>query len=352
MPLSEIEMYNRKKAFLSLRDTGVTRLVIALAGGLLMGAPAMAASPAIPLFADRDLGDALTQAARGISAEQQRVERRPSASAAACETAPGAMPRLALVARAPSHAELERCAQSAAAEVSVVEIGRQAVALVVPINSPVWSVDTGSVFRALGQNGEPRRPATWADVDPAYPKLPIGALTPPADSRTQRLFDALIMEAGCNKVATARTPFDRKSRAAFCSALRSDAPMAQRQGGAADVATWAAGAPAGQVAIVSVAELQQLDRRVVPLLVDGALPTAANIETGRYPAADKIHLMVVVPNEATRAQRSSARDVAFSLLAEGSIGPAGSLAGAGLMSLPPALRVAARSQVVALLEQR
>jgi hypothetical protein len=44
--------------------------------------------------------------------------------------------------------------------------------------------------------------------------------------------------------------------------------------------------------------------------------------------------------------------LAFSLLAEASIGPTGSLAPAGLLPLPPPDRIAARTQAVAFLEQR
>jgi phosphate transport system substrate-binding protein len=320
---------------------------------LAVARTADAAPQGAPLFADRDLGDALAQAVQGLGPDARRIEIKPSASAAACASAPGAAPRLALLAHAPSRAEIDRCSQTAAGEVYVVEIGRQAVALVVPLNSPVWRVDAAAVFRAFGQNAsDAPRPTTWADIDPGLPRLPIGLLVPAPGSRTQHLFDALIMEPGCGRVATARMPFDLKSRTAFCAALRSDVPVAQRQGGARDVANWAAAAPPGQLAIVSIAELRQLDRRVVPLLLDGALPTAANIETGRYPAAEKLELMIVVPYAADRAQRNDARTMAFNLLAEASIGPTGSLAPAGLIPLPPPERIAARSQAVASLEQR
>lgn len=315
--------------------------------------PSGAASPSVALFADRDLGNAIAQAAQDAGANAAAsIDVRPSASVAACASTPGTAPRLALLVNAPSRAELDRCAQATRAEVNIIEIGRQAVAFVAPMNSPVWSVDSAAVFRALGQNsGDAPKVTTWDQLDPAYPKLPIGLLLPPANSRTLQLFSALIMEPGCDRVATARTPFDQKARSTFCGALRNDIQVAQRKDGAQDVADWAATAPAGQVAVVSVAELLQLDRRVIPLLLDGVLPTAANIESGRYPAADKVQLMIVVPNAASRSQRTAARDVAFNLLAEASIGPTGSLAPAGLIPLPPTDRIAARTQAVALLEQ-
>lgn len=233
-----------------------------------------------------------------------------------------------------------------------MEVGRQAVALVAPMNSPVWALDLDALFSALGRNsGSAARPTTWDAIDPSYPKLPIGVLLPSPESRVMRLFGALIMEQGCDK-AIGRIPFDRNDRIRFCDAVRDDSTVSHRRGGTRDVANWAAVAPPGQIAVVSVAELRQLDRQVVPLLFGGALPTADNIASGRYPAVERVDLMIVLPNQANNAQRTAARDLAFSLLSEDSIGPAGSLALAGLIPLPPAERLAARSRVVALLEQR
>ena len=355
MVRSEIEMYISRNSPVSFvqRYGCVKAWALALVCMVTMATPTIAASPQVVLFADRDLGAGLTQAVGKTSPDPQQTELKPSAMAAACAGAPGVAPRLALLSRAPTRVELDRCAETASAEVNHVTLGRQAVALVVPIGSPVWSVDTSVVFRALGRNGpDAVKAKTWADLDPGYPALPIGVLMPPAGSRAGVLFDALVMEPGCNTLATARTPFERKSRASYCAALRNDIPLTQRQGEATDVGTWAAAAPAGQVAVVSVSELRQLDRSVVPLLIDNALPTAANVETGRYPAAERVSLLLVVPRGADPASRTNARNLAFGLLSEASIGPAGSLAPAGLIPLPPADRLAARTQAIAFLEQR
>jgi hypothetical protein len=355
MPQPEIEMYIQQKSFLllRLRDASVTRIAIVLMALLIAPLPAIAASPGVALFVDSDLGEALAHAVGGSGTDARKVDVRQSAGAAACASAPGATPRLALLSHSPSRAELDRCAAAASAAVSVVEVGHQAVALVVPMNSPVWTLDTGAVFRALGRNsGGTTHPTTWDAIDPSYPKLPIGALLPSVESRVQRLFGALIMEPGCDKVAAAGIPFARKDRIGFCYAVRDDSTVARRRGGTQDVANWAAVAPAGQVAVVSVAELGALDRHVVPLLLDGVLPTATNIASGRYPAVDGVELMIVLPNEANGTQRIAARDLAISLLSEDRIGPMGSLAPAGLISLPPAERLSARSLVIAFLDKR
>lgn len=354
MPQPEIEMYIQRKSFLSgcSRETSVTCVAIVLIALLVTSLPAIAEPPGVPLFADSDLGEALAQAVGGTGTDTEKVDVQQSARAAACKSAPGAMPRLALLSHLSSRAELDRCAQTASAEVSVVEVGRQAVALVAPMNSPVWALDLDALFSALGRNsGSAARPTTWDAIDPSYPKLPIGVLLPSPESRVMRLFGALIMEQGCDK-AIGRIPFDRNDRIRFCDAVRDDSTVSHRRGGTRDVANWAAVAPPGQIAVVSVAELRQLDRQVVPLLFGGALPTADNIASGRYPAVERVDLMIVLPNQANNAQRTAARDLAFSLLSEDSIGPAGCLAQAGLIPLPPAERLAARSRVVALLEQR
>jgi len=76
------------------------------------------------------------------------------------------------------------------------------------------------------------------------------------------------------------------------------------------------------------------------------------LESARYPAAKKIELMIVMPNGADQSKRTDARNLAFNLLAETSIGPTGSLANAGLLPLPPPERISARSQAVAFMDQR
>ena len=311
-----------------------------------------AATQGVLLFADRDLGDTLAQAVQALGSDTRRIEIGPLAIRTACATSFGPTPRLALTTRVPSRIEIDRCSETAAAEVTAVQVGRQAVALVTPANSPVWSISAAGLFRAIGQNsGETPHPATWSDVDPSYPHSPIGLLQPPSGSRAQRLFDSLILAPGCASASGARMPFELKNRITFCSAVRSDIPAAQRQGGAQDVATWAASAPPGQIAVVTINELRELDRRVAPLLLDGALPTAANIEDGRYPASEQVQLVIVVPRAADRARRTEAKALAFDRLAEASIGPAGRLAPAGLIPLPPPERIAARSQAVAAMGQ-
>jgi phosphate transport system substrate-binding protein len=370
MPLSEIEMFRsaifpvsrHKRATHSVRTPiwqsvigssfGITGLALATLIQFGVASTASAAPQDVLLFADRDLGDALSQGLQKVDPNIGPVQVRPFAIDAACSTDAGPAPRLAVMARALTKAQIDRCTQNANADVQSVMVGHQAVALVASSASKVWSMNAAALFRALGQNSDVPRPMNWSDIDPHYPNLPIAVLLPAANSEEQRLFDKSVMEPGCDSTAGAHLPFDIRARTSFCAALRSDIPVTRRQGGVDAIASWAASAPPGQIAVVSVAELAQLDSRVVPLLLDGILPTGVNIDSGHYPVTEAVELLIVVPHAADPAQRNAARIMAFKLLAEASIGPTGTLAPAGLLPLPPTERVAARSQAVAMMENR
>src|SRR5512135_2662686 len=70
--------------------------------------PSGAAPPSVALFADRDLGNAIAQAAQDAGANAASIDVRPSASVAACASTPGTAPRLALLVNVPTRAELDR----------------------------------------------------------------------------------------------------------------------------------------------------------------------------------------------------------------------------------------------------
>ena len=159
------------------------------------------------------------------------------------------------------------------------------------------------------------------------------------------------MEAACVAASpSASLPFDRAGRLAVCGALRKDPSVQPRQAGADAVAGWAKTAGSGAIALVSVSELPALDGIVVPLLIDNVAPPAANIAAGRYPAARPVTLMIVLPREADAIRRDLARKAAFDLMAEATIGPAGTLGNGGVIALPPAERLEARTKAVAFIE--
>jgi phosphate transport system substrate-binding protein len=327
-------------------------LALLIAGGIaLMSAPTRAGMPNAVLFADRDVDEALSQVVSRLASEVRRVEIGVAAADAACTATPGKTPRLALVS---SHLEpgyIEACARGANARVATVALGYQAVALVTPARAPIWPIASAALSRALTDSTEDsRRPTVWSELDPTYPRLPIGVLLAPSGSTDDRLFQALILAPTCSAAAGAKLPLRPGNGSLACGALRSDLPGVRRSSGERDLAGWATSAPLGQLAVVRLAELRQLGELVVPLPLDGQLPTAARIANGSYPAATTVELLIVIPRGGDNAGRGETWKMTFDLLAETSIGPAGTLVAAGLIPLPPAQRVASRSEALKFLQ--
>ena len=271
---------------------------------------------------------------------------------AACAEQPSTAPRLALVTGQPRDVDLEACRQKAASDVLAVTIGYQAVALATPASGAAFALPSADLFRATAAHADASPvPAVWRDVDPNLPALKLGLLAAPIGSASNRLLNTYVMEPACSQQDGARLPFDAASRIAFCGTLRSD-PAIVRRGddpAIADrvIAAWAASAPAGQIAVVTLAELRKYDGAMLPLPLDGVLPTAANVASGAYPAAEATTLLIVVPHDTPPVRRDAVRRAVFALLSERNVGPDGSLAAAGLVPLAPAERVASRLRAVA-----
>jgi hypothetical protein len=327
-----------------LRRTG-----LAFCFGLAATQPVLAANDVV-IFTDRDLGDAAGPVVAPLRSPARVVETDVRAMDAACTTLPGNRVRLAVLARMPNQAEMDVCAGGISADVTAVPLGHQAIALATPSAGPVFSVSANDLFRAFGANAGGPLPASWDGLNLTYPAAPVSILAPRPGSVARQLFDAQ-MEAGCvASVAATKLPFDRAGRTVFCGALRVDPAVRQRDAAPGAVAEWAKAAGPGAVAVMSVTELPPLDGAATALLIDNVAPSAANISSGRYPAARPVSLMVVLPRATDAPRREAARQAAFDLMSEGMIGPSGALNGAGLVALPPADRVAARAKAVAFIE--
>jgi phosphate transport system substrate-binding protein len=302
----------------------------------LPGGAALAADAGSPwLFVDPGLGDSLAKAA--LAAGGTAAQSGGTAIGEACDQRLGVAPRLVLLSRLPTSAEVEDCRAATDADLATILVGRRAIALVAPAASPVFGLAAADLYAAFGlRTRSGRAPAFWSELNPSYPNLPIALLVPAAGSDARRLFEARLIAPACAA--------DDGDNPANCGALRSDQPILERSGDWQEVAKWAASAPLGELGVVTAGELRHLDQVVVPLPLDGALPTAANIDNGRYPAAAELQLLIVLPNGMGDAARDAAWWVAFDLLAEASIGPDGALAEAGLVPLPADQRAAARVQ--------
>lgn len=321
---------------MTARNRPFLLLAACAALSLFCSARAVAATDVL-IMTDRELGEPMARAVAPLRSATHSVDTGIRAAEAACAPMAGARPRLALLARVPSQAEVELCAGNARADAVAVPIARQAVALVRPAGTPVVAVNTTELFRAFTAHG----PAPTAGT----------LLLAPTGSIAQRMFDGRVMESGCVAgMPAAKLPFDRAERRDFCAKTRADGSVAQRSGGAEDVVAWARSAKPGALAVVSVAELPTIGDAVAPVALDGVLPLAVDIAEGRYLASRQVALLIVLPTDTDKARRDAARKTVFNLLAEASIGPSGSLEPADIVVLSPAERVAGRTRALGFFE--
>ncbi len=324
---------------------------VPLVAALLLLLPcAHAETPDFLLVVQQELDPALATAVRA-NGDGDKGTIRIADIDAVCAEQPADTPRFALFAGRPQQADLDACHRTAASDVLAVTIGYQAVALVTPARSAAFPLHSTDLFRAVTAHADPQRvPAVWRDVTPKLPALPIGLFAPPEGSTADRLLDTYVMDPACGEQDGTRPPNDSIVQVDFCHALRAAPVVLRRKGNDHEVADWAASAAAGQLAVVSLAELRKLDHVVMPLPLDDVMPTAANIASGHYPAAEPVTLLVVVPSNIPAERRGAARGAIFELLSERCIGPDGNLAQAGLVPLPPADRVATRMRTVAFVQ--
>jgi hypothetical protein len=151
-------------------------------------------------------------------------------------------------------------------------------------------------------------------------------------------------------VLGAQAPFGLDARLALCGRLRPAAGIAARPSGPEALPAWLVAAPPGALAVVTLAELRGLRGEVLPLPLDGVLPTVGNVLSGSYPATQEIQLLIVLPRRVPAEARRAAQVIAFDILSERSLGPSGALSVAGLVAVAAEARVALRDRAQALLE--
>ncbi len=282
--------------------------------------------------------------------------------AAACAAGAETAPRLLLTAEAPGRLALEGCRNGpdGRRRIETLPIGRMAVALVVPARGAAVAADSAATFRAIAEaapqpgaaSTQPLRTVSTIGAQPQLPGIPAPLLAPAAGSLAWKVFAATALDAGCSATLGMHVPFTVAERAEVCSALRGGASAHRAPGDLAALSAWAREAPRGAAAVVTLAELRALGSEVLPVPFEGVLPTIGNVASGTYPLSVGLHLLVVRPAGAGGPALDAARDFAFEILSERSLGPSGPVAALGVAPMPPTERVSARAAAFTLLRGR
>ncbi|BBK37916.1 phosphate ABC transporter substrate-binding protein [Allostella sp. ATCC 35155] len=258
-------------------------------------------------------------------------------------------PDIAILARRMPGTMYEACQENDVRDIVEIRIGLGAIALAVNRGDPTPDLAARHVYEALAaervsEDGfVPNRTATWAELAPHLPDLPIRVVVPEADSGTRQLFEDLVLEGGCRYVKGIRLIFEAAYRRSKCITLRDDgvviaAPLL-------DVAAVVLASPRGTIGVMPLTDVTGSGGNLVALSIDGVHPDPASVSALDYEPTRVVYLYAKRQHSRNRNGIGVVRGI-HEMLAEatreGAIGPGGYLVNAGLIPLSPAGRLAQR----------
>jgi len=339
---------------------------------LLLGLLAMAATAVQPaqaesvltlrdrlLFASSNTAGRVSNLLAGSFAERWGKDRRPEvrvvgsndALALFCGGIGPETPDVAISTRRMPSGIRQSCRVNGVRDVIEMKLGFGAVVLVARRGDPMLTLSARYLQEALAAERPtsdgtfaPNTYASWSQIARGLPPSPIRVVVPRGDSGARQLFEDLVLESGCRDVKEMRLLFEAGFRRSKCISLRTDGrvvEVAEDQ----TVATMMS-SPPGTLAVVTFDEAMRSGGNLIAVPLDGVLPTIASIAAMDYDPSRVVYLYAKRQHARNKQGVSVVHGMA-ELLAEASsesaTGPAGFLAGAGLVSLPPSERVLQRS---------
>ena len=256
---------------------------------------------------------------------------------------------IANASRAISHAELKSCFQSGVLDVEEIRFGYDGIVFASDIHGPDWPLTTGAIYKALAAklviDGHLRDNPfkTWQDIDGGLPPFLIMAFIPGEKHGTREVFEDKVMMVGCAATGALQKlqnmGLDQQAIHDACVAIRKDGNAVDIDG---DYSETLARISANKTAlgVFGLDYYQNNADRLKLAPVDGVIPSAATIASGKYPVSRPLYFYVkkahigVIPG--------LARYVGF-FLSDQMIGPDSPLVDYGLVAAPQKEREAQRA---------
>lgn len=244
---------------------------------------------------------------------------------------------------------IETCRENGVRDLVELEIGLGAIVLAVNRGDPAPDLTTRQVYEALaaerttGDGFEPNRTATWSEIAPYLPNMPIRAVVPEEGSSTRRIFEDLVLEAGCRFVRGIRMIFEAAYRREKCIAMRDDGTVTTAP--LLDIAGIVLASPPGTIGIMPLADVTASGGNLIALPIEGVHPDAATVSSLEYEQTRVVYLYAKRQHSRNQNGIGVVRGIHEMLAeatSENAIGPGGYLTNAGLIPLPPAERLAQR----------
>ena len=247
-------------------------------------------------------------------------------------------PDIANASRRIKGSELKTCAANGVKAVTEIQIGIDGLALATAKNAPLSNLTTTDVYKALAKTpfGKPNKAKTWKDVNGSLPAIPIRAFGPPPTSGTRDAFNELMMTAGCstNPSMVALKKSDENKFKAICTGIREDGAYVESGENDNLIVQKIEGNP-GTVGIFGYSYLEENDKQLKGVSINGIAPTYDSIASFKYPGARP--LFIYVKNAHVRAIPSIKAYIA-EFTKEAAWGKGGYLVKRGMIAAPDAIR--------------
>lgn len=208
---------------------------------------------------------------------------------------------IANASRAISNAELKSCFQSGVVDVEEIRFGYDGIVFASDIHGPEWPLTTGDIYKALAAelviDGHLRDNPfkIWNDIDAALPAFPISAYIPGEKHGTREVFEEKVMMAGCAATGALQKlqnmGLDQQAIHDACVAIRKDGHAVDIDG---DYSETLARISANKTAVgvFGLDYYQNNADRLRLAAVDGVIPSAATISSGKYPVSRPLYFYV------------------------------------------------------------
>jgi phosphate transport system substrate-binding protein len=250
-------------------------------------------------------------------------------------------PDIANASRRIKLSEYKNCAANGVTQITEIQIGLDGLAVATGKSTPLSNLTLQELYYALAKTpfGKPNPTKTWKDVNSKYPALPIRIYGPPTTSGTRNSVEDLLMEPGClTSAAMSALKGQNEARYnAVCKGIREDGAYVTA-GENDNLIVQKLAANSGTVGLFGYSYLEENERILKGISLNGVAPSYENIVSFRYPGARA--MFIYVKNAHVNAI-PGIRQFAAEYVREGTFGKAGYLVKAGLITSPDATRARA-----------
>lgn len=257
-------------------------------------------------------------------------------------------PDVALGSRPLSSAELNRCASHGVTDVKSYRFGLDGLALVAKADMPPIALTRRQLWLAMAAKvpvggrlvANPYR--RWVEIDPALPDLPILLVGPSENSGKIETVEAAVMDEGCQGAAEIAALPDADERRVLCRGLRKDEAYIRQTLLNTDYVARLLRVAEPAMAWVKFGEIGKYAGQVVPVPIDGLLPTPEALQDGHFPLVRSLYLHVKTQHAALVP---GLRAFVAEFFSEGATGRDGYLVHAGLVPIPDRERQRTRAAI-------